>query len=354
MQKDVPKDYTQTPTKLNTTLNITGGAATEKDLTEGNIGVVSTPAAESADGTTQASKLEIKLNKDLKGITSISNQTTTDGTTTGAIITLSKKGTIITGGTVAVGGSGNTASGDNAIVSGGTGNTAVGGVSAVYGGWVNTAFGTRTAIMGGRYNDAFGEDSVANGGQANIAYGNTSTVVGGLYNFVGGDTATSIGGWYGVVNGAHSVGILGGSTSIDAPYTLAAGHQSVVTGTGLSRRDMTDKECEELGQGKQLASGVQMDGQVFDNFATAIGDKATADAPQTISFGHDKGDVSGYKIIWKERADGERNPDGTIIDYNDFDIQETYYDSAYYNRLVKAADGIMMLLLWSNLRMLLV
>lgn len=340
MQKDVPKDYTQTPTKLNTTLNITGGAATEKDLTEGNIGVVSTPAAESADGTTQASKLEIKLNKDLKGITSISNQTTTDGTTTGAIITLSKKGTIITGGTVAVGGSGNTASGDNAIVSGGTGNTAVGGVSAVYGGWVNTAFGTRTAIMGGRYNDAFGEDSVANGGQANIAYGNTSTVVGGLYNFVGGDTATSIGGWYGVVNGAHSVGILGGSTSIDAPYTLAAGHQSVVTGTGLSRRDMTDKECEELGQGKQLASGVQMDGQVFDNFATAIGDKATADAPQTISFGHDKGDVSGYKIIWKERADGERNPDGTIIDYNDFDIQETYYDSAYYNRLVKAADGI--------------
>ena len=226
MQKDVPKDYTQTPTKLNTTLNITGGAATEKDLTEGNIGVVSTPAAESADGTTQASKLEIKLNKDLKGITSISNQTTTDGTTTGAIITLSKKGTIITGGTVAVGGSGNTASGDNAIVSGGTGNTAVGGVSAVYGGWVNTAFGTRTAIMGGRYNDAFGEDSVANGGQANIAYGNTSTVVGGLYNFVGGDTATSIGGWYGVVNGAHSVGILGGSTSIDAPYTLAAGHQS--------------------------------------------------------------------------------------------------------------------------------
>ena len=340
VQKDVPKDYTQTPTKLNTTLNITGGAATEKDLTEGNIGVVSTPAAESADGTTQASKLEIKLNKDLKGITSISNQTTTDGTTTGAIITLSKKGTIITGGTVAVGGSGNTASGDNAIVSGGTGNTAVGGVSAVYGGWMNTAFGTRTAIMGGRYNDAFGDDSVANGGEANIAYGDTSTVVGGFGNFVCGNLATSIGGWYGVVNGAHSVGILGGSTSIDAPYTLAAGHQSVVTGTGLSRRNMTDKEYEELGQGKQLASGVQMNGQVFDNFATAIGDKATADAPQTISFGHDKGDVSGYKIIWKERADGERNPDGTIIDYNDFDIQETHYDSAYYNRLVKAADGI--------------
>lgn len=101
VQKDVPKDYTQTPTKLNTTLNITGGAATEKDLTEGNIGVVSTPAAESADGTTQASKLEIKLNKDLKGITSITSQTT--GTTTsGATITLGTNGTIISGGDVNV------------------------------------------------------------------------------------------------------------------------------------------------------------------------------------------------------------------------------------------------------------
>lgn len=282
----LPDDSREIPTKLNTTIKVVGGAETKADLTEGNIGVISRPAAEDKNGKqTQTSQLEIKLNKDLKGITSISNQTTTDGTTTGAIITLSKKGTIITGGTVAVGGSGNTASGDNAIVSGGTGNTAVGGVSAVYGGWMNTAFGTRTAIMGGRNNDAFGDDSVANGGQANIAYGDTSTVVGGFGNFVCGNLATSIGGWYGVVNGAHSVGILGGSTSIDAPYTLAAGHQSVVTGTGLSRRDMTDKEYEELGQGKQLASGVQMDGQVFDNFATAIGDKATADAPQTISFG---------------------------------------------------------------------
>ncbi|AVO73678.1 ESPR-type extended signal peptide-containing protein [Megasphaera elsdenii] len=100
VQKDVPKDYTQTPTKLNMTLNITGGAATEKDLTEGNIGVVSTPAAESADGTTQASKLEIKLNKDLKGITSITSQSTTNST--GAKIELGANGTTISGGDVNV------------------------------------------------------------------------------------------------------------------------------------------------------------------------------------------------------------------------------------------------------------
>lgn len=100
VQKDVPKDYTQTPTKLNTTLNITGGAATEKDLTEGNIGVVSTPAAESVDGTTQASKLEIKLNKELKGITSITSQSTTNST--GAKIELGANGTTISGGNVNV------------------------------------------------------------------------------------------------------------------------------------------------------------------------------------------------------------------------------------------------------------
>lgn len=96
----VPEGYTQTPTKLNTTLNIMGGATTKADLTSGNIGVVSTPAAEKEDGTTQASKLEIKLNKDLKGITSITGQSTT-----GAKIELGENGTTISGGDVNVSGS---------------------------------------------------------------------------------------------------------------------------------------------------------------------------------------------------------------------------------------------------------
>lgn len=108
VQKDVPNGSTQTPTKLNTTLNITGGATTESDLTSGNIGVVSTPAAEKEkeDHTktqTQESKLEIKLNKDLKGITSITSQSTTNST--GAKIELGEKGTTISGGDVNVSGS---------------------------------------------------------------------------------------------------------------------------------------------------------------------------------------------------------------------------------------------------------
>ena len=84
--------------KLNNTLDIIGGADS-KNLTEGNIGV----------NSTDKGQLKVQLAKDLKGITSISNQTTTkDGdkdVTTGAKITLGSDGTTtITGGDVNVGG----------------------------------------------------------------------------------------------------------------------------------------------------------------------------------------------------------------------------------------------------------
>lgn len=91
-------DTTVINKKLNSTLDIIGGADS-RNLTEGNIGVNST-----TDG-----KLKIQLAKDLTGITSISNQTTTkDGNkdvTTGAKITLGTDGTTtISGGDVNVSG----------------------------------------------------------------------------------------------------------------------------------------------------------------------------------------------------------------------------------------------------------
>ena len=58
---------------------------------------------------------------------------------------------------------------------------------------------------------------------------------------------------------------------------------------------------------------VDNDTKVLDRISTAIGYQATADAPGVISFGHDKGDNSS---------------------------ENGMYSSAYYNRLVKAADGI--------------
>ena len=57
--------------KLNSTIDITGGADTS-NLSEGNIGVVATPAVEDDQGNiTQKGKLEIKLNKDLTGLNTV-------------------------------------------------------------------------------------------------------------------------------------------------------------------------------------------------------------------------------------------------------------------------------------------
>ncbi len=57
--------------KLNSTMDITGGADTS-NLSDNNIGVVATPAVEDDQGNiTQKGKLEIKLNKDLKDLNSV-------------------------------------------------------------------------------------------------------------------------------------------------------------------------------------------------------------------------------------------------------------------------------------------
>ena len=57
--------------KLNSTMDITGGADTD-NLSDGNIGVVAVPAEEDENGNvTKRASLEIKLNKDLTGLTSV-------------------------------------------------------------------------------------------------------------------------------------------------------------------------------------------------------------------------------------------------------------------------------------------
>lgn len=86
------------PEAKNNTLSITGGERDSSKLTTGNIGVVATAATDTAGGN-----LNIRLAKDLTGITSISNQTTSGTTTTGAKIELGSNGTTtISGGDVDV------------------------------------------------------------------------------------------------------------------------------------------------------------------------------------------------------------------------------------------------------------
>lgn len=268
------------------------------------------------------------------------------------------------------GGALNEASGTYASIWGGYGNKATDEFASVYGGVANSAYGPYSAILGGGSNKAGGA-AVVSGGASNEAAGVESAVLGGVGNIVTGANATAVGGAKGSVNGVGSVGILGGSTGINAPFTLAAGYQSTVTDTGVTSTPITEEEAEkfqEEGTHPGLLVGSNdpnnLSFKILDHFATAVGYQATADEAQTVAFGHDKGDTyygtTTYK--WKQKAtvkDGHyydeygseikedsykslMNADGTWNDYSQpiATVEKKEYDSAYYNRLVKAADGI--------------
>lgn len=220
-----------------------------------------------------------------------------------------------TASSVIVGAQNALASNDNSVVVGGLDNVASGANSTVVGGDNNKASGNQSAVFGGRDNTASGIASTAGGGIMNVANGWESTAIGGFSNYALGTGSTSVGGYgkdYATghnssVNGNYSVGIAGGSTGKDANYSLAAGRQAVVT--------------TENG--------------------TAIGYQATTDEANTIAFGHDAGDVSGYTIEWEHLPNGQVNADGTSNDYTKAPtVTENKYESAAYNRLVKAADGV--------------
>lgn len=153
----------------------------------------------------------------------------------------------------------------------------------------------------------------------NAAVGQQATAIGGSNNYVVGTNATAVGGlgrdyangevvYDSAVRGSYSVGIAGGSTGENAIGALAAGHQAVVT--------------TENG--------------------TAIGYQATTDEANTIAFGHDAGDISGDTIEWNKLPEGQVNADGTTNDYTKApkSVTPTTYKDAYYNCLVKVADGI--------------
>ena len=128
--------------KLNNTVDIIGGA--KGDLTEGNIGVNST-----TDG-----KLKVQLAKDLTGITSISNQTTTkvDGkdVTTGAKITLGTDGSVdVNGGKITNVGSGADASGNYTTT---TNAANIGDVQKIVKDAVDSAADTTNKALAGKAN----------------------------------------------------------------------------------------------------------------------------------------------------------------------------------------------------------
>ena len=244
-----------------------------------------------------------------------------------------------------VGGDSNRAIGNESSILGGNGHTAVGESSTISGGVGAYTLGSYSSVSGGQGNVAIGMTSSADGGWLNFAYGDTSQVGGGYSNYALGNYSNSLGGRNGVVQGNVSVGIAGGSTGAGAGYALAAGYQSVVTGDGV-RREKSDDVYDAIMEAGKDAQGNE--GYKYTDVATALGYQATADAPGTISFGHDKGDVSGYTVNWDYEF--ETDTQGNIkFDENGMplvksmkpnSITTNYYDTAKYNRLVKAADGI--------------
>lgn len=262
------------------------------------------------------------------------------------------------------GGENNTADNTLAVVVGGETNTSSGPASIILGGNHNTANQLLATVVGGQLNTATGETSMISGGIGNVTSGAYSYDAGGLYNRVTGMDASSLGGLNSSVNGMFSTGVAGGSTGENTILSLAAGYQSVVTDSGVEKTYVTgddaEKVLEDQYSGKELPGYYTRDQSVdygpgepgrlihYDKFATALGYQATADEYGTIAFGHDAGDESGYTYEWETLTDENGNPkqneiDGTTNDYTKAPKsvkKKAPYTSAYYNRLVKVADGI--------------
>ncbi|WP_293986230.1 YadA-like family protein [uncultured Megasphaera sp.] len=266
--------------------------------------------------------------------------------------------------TYILGGENNIADGGLAVIVGGINNRSSGLGSNVFGGTNNIASGAGSSVIGGEYNAATNTGNVTSGGFGNLTSGDHAYAAGGTQNYVTGKAASSLGGVYSSVNGMFSTGVAGGSTGQEAFLSLAAGYQSVVADGGAEKTYLTgadaSKVLEDIYSGKKLPGYYMQDPSVetgpenpgrlihYDKFSTALGYQATANKPGTIAFGHDAGDESGYTYEWETLTDEKGNPkqnmvDGTTNDYTKAPKsmkKNAPYTSAYYNRLVKVADGI--------------
>ena len=266
--------------------------------------------------------------------------------------------------TYILGGENNIADGGLAVIVGGINNRSSGLGSSVFGGTNNIASGAGSSVIGGEYNAATNTGNVISGGFGNLTSGDHAYAAGGTQNYVTGMVASSLGGIYSSVNGMFSTGVAGGSTGQEAFLSLAAGYQSVVADGGAEKTYLTGadaiKVLEDMYSGKKLPGYYMRDFSVetgpdnpgrlihYDKFSTALGYQATANKPGTIAFGHDAGDESGYTYEWETLTDEKGNPkqnmvDGTTNDYTKAPKsmkKNAPYTSAYYNRLVKVADGI--------------
>ena len=201
---------------------------------------------------------------------------------------------------------------DHSTIVGGHNNRAIGEDNFIAGGQYNTSYGYGASVYGGNFNFAAPYSMIV-GGIANLTGAEHSYSLFGYYNQVANYQALAIGGQYERVLGQYSIGLGGGSTGRKAENATAIGNRSVVT----------------------TKNGL------------ALGYQSTTNAEGTISFGHEKGDVSGYDSKLKPDVDGYSPDDfenyAVDLDSGDDHTGRVYtpttYNKAYYNRLVKIADG---------------
>ena len=232
------------------------------------------------------------------------------------------------------GGQTNTASGNSSSVSGGAGNTASGSCSSVSGGSSNTASGSSSFVSGGLENSAIRDFSSVSGGFHNTASGNVSSVFGGNQNTASGYYSSVCGGSGNKASGEDS-SVFGGflSTASGKLSSVSGGYYSKALGTyswAAGGATAYGKRSNAIGNG---AVNTYIGATDTADKSMALGYMATADEANTISFGHDTGDISGYTVKWQQ-TDGKD-------DYTKAPtLTPTYYSFAAYNRLVKIADGI--------------
>ena len=243
---------------------------------------------------------------------------------------------------VAVGGSNNIANGIQSAVLGGFSNATTGPTTVIVGGYYNKIDGNSNAsavIVGGNYNylsnSSFG--SAIFGGKYNRSVGSFSYLVGGYENIGNGSYSLVAGGTRNVARSFWS-SIFGGTDHVvDNSYGVAVGGQgSVVFGnwtTGIGGGSVGYKN-ETTGEYIGHATAIGHGAVTASDYGLSLGYQSTQDESGTISFGHDVGDISGYTVNWIKDSDGN-------IDYTSYPTYtENTYTSAYYNRLVKVADGI--------------
>lgn len=264
------------------------------------------------------------------------------------------------------GGGGNTASGSDSVILGGSFNKASGEYSTVIGGGNkfdyqegNCAEGTNSTIIGGRQNDTWSEseNSVIVGGHVNNTIYSDSVIVGGGYNVTYTNNANVFGGygnWAGdnttISGGVENITLAYQAYSLSGYANQVAGYSATSLG-GKNQKVIGDYSTAIGGASTaktaENATAIGTQAVVTAKNGLALGYKATADKEGTISFGHDKGDVSGYNSKIKLESGSYSLSDiqkYLVGPYSGEDTRDvvytpTYYESAEYNRLVKVADG---------------